>query len=248
MNQESHPVQPSAMAFNFGDYGVRTMLIGGEPYFAGRDVADALGYAKPQNAISTHCRGALKRGTPTSSGVQDITYIPERDLYRLIMRSRLPEAEQFEEWVVSEVLPTIRKTGGYGPINLDSPAQLRALLLQNVEKVIALEKDLGEAKPKLDALERISESDGSLCVTDAAKALQVQPKALFSFLAQHGWIYKRAGTAHWLGYQAKVLSGLLEHKVTIVPRPDGSEKITEQVRVTPKGLSKLAMLIKPVAA
>ena len=101
-------------------------------------------------------------------------------------------------------------------------------------------------KDDVQALERISKADGSLCITDAAKSLQMRPADLFSWLRQNCWVYKRTGNAHYLGYQAKVISGLLEHKVTTITRPDGSEKITEQVRITPKGLKLLAKLIQPV--
>lgn len=122
---------------------------------------------------------------------------------------------------------------------------LRQLLLDNVEKVIALEGRVAELQPAHDALERIAVADGSLCITDAAKALQMRPKDLFEWLRHNGWIYRRPGSGHDLGYQSKTTSGLLEHKVTTVLRADGSEKVTEQVRVTPKGLTKLASLIKP---
>ena len=131
---------------------------------------------------------------------------------------------------------------------LADPAILRQTLLTYTEKVIELEAKIEADAPKIDALERISEAGGSLCVTDAAKALQMRPKDLFSYLNQHGWIYKRPGGQHYLGYQSKVTTGLVEHKVTTVLRPDGSEKVTEQVRITPKGLTKLAQLIQPVAA
>ena len=131
---------------------------------------------------------------------------------------------------------------------LADPAILRQTLLTYTEKVIELEAKIEADAPKIDALERISEADGSLCITDAAKALQMRPKDLFGYLGQHGWIYKRPGGGHYLGYQSKVTTGLLEHKVTTVLRPDGSEKVTEQVRVTPKGLTRLAQLIQPVAA
>jgi prophage antirepressor-like protein len=85
----------------------------GKPLFCANDVAVILGYSKPRNAISTHCRGALKRGTPTSSGDQEMLFIPESDVYRLIMRSKLPDAERFQDWVCEDILPSIRKTGGY---------------------------------------------------------------------------------------------------------------------------------------
>lgn len=94
-----------------------------------------------------------------------------------------------------------------------------------------------EAEGKLD---RIANADGSLCVTDAAKALQVRPKDLFGKLQADHWIYRRNGGKGYLGYQAKVQSGLVEHKVETITRPDGSEIMREQVRITAKGLTKLA--------
>lgn len=100
--------------FNSGEFGeIRTIEIDGKPYFVGADVAKALGYNNPRDAVSRHCKGVVKHDTPTSSGIQSMSYINEGDLYRLIMKSKLPSAEKFESWVMDEVLPTIRKTGSY---------------------------------------------------------------------------------------------------------------------------------------
>lgn len=100
--------------FNSEEFGdIRTAEIDGKPYFVGTDVAKALGYSNPRKAILDHCKGVTKRDTPTTSGVQSMSYINEGDLYRLIMKSKLPSAEKFEAWVMDEVLPTIRKTGSY---------------------------------------------------------------------------------------------------------------------------------------
>lgn len=123
---------------------------------------------------------------------------------------------------------------------LSDPNALRGLLLGYSEKVIELEQQVQDMKPDVEALELIAKADGSLCLTDAAKALQMRPKDFISLLNQGHWIYKRAGNSHWLGYQEKIQSGYLEHKVTEVSRGDGSSKITEQVRITSKGLTKLA--------
>lgn len=128
---------------------------------------------------------------------------------------------------------------------LNDPAAMRGLLLTYTEKVIELEAANAELAPKAQALDRIATADGSLCITDAAKALQMRPKDLFSYLQAHGWIYRRPNSSGYLGYQSKTNSGLLEHKMTTVLRADGSEKITEQVRITPKGLTKLSALIQP---
>lgn len=123
---------------------------------------------------------------------------------------------------------------------LSDPEAMRGLLLTYSEKVLALEEAVAEQAPKVAALDRLVTADGSLCITDAAKALQVRPKDLFNWLQQNGWIYRRVGGSAWLGYQVRVQQGVLEHKVTTVSRPDGTEKVIEQVRVTPKGMARLA--------
>jgi len=124
----------------------------------------------------------------------------------------------------------------------------RALTMAD-KKVKALESKVETLEPKAEALDRIATADGSLCISDAAKALQVQPKkVLFPFLQFNRWIYKRAGGKSWLGYQDKVQQGLLEHKITTQLLPDGSERIREQVLITSKGLAKLSSVNMEVAA
>ena len=123
---------------------------------------------------------------------------------------------------------------------LNDPASMRNLLLTYSEKVLDLEQQIEVAKPLVEAFERIAVADGSLNLTEAAKALQQQPKKFNQHLSSQHWIYKRAGGKHWLGYQEKVQQGLVEHKVTTVTLPDGNERLCEQVRITPKGLTKLA--------
>jgi anti-repressor protein len=124
---------------------------------------------------------------------------------------------------------------------LEDPEMVRGLLLNYATKVIALRKQVAEQAPKVEALDLIStESAGSLCITNAAKDLQVQPKRLFAWLQEHQWIYRRAGGTGFTAYQARIQVGYLEHKVTTVERSDGTVKMVEQVLVTPKGLAKLA--------
>ncbi|CNG64649.1 putative DNA-binding protein (Roi) [Yersinia enterocolitica] len=140
------------------------------------------------------------------------------------------------------------KTGKLKPVfdpmtALNDPEFLRGTLLTYSEKVIALEHKVEEMTPDVEALERIAKSDGALCITDAAKNLQVQPKFLFRLLSESRWIYKRLGSKTWIGYQDKIQSGYLEHKVHTVVRNDGSEKVTEQALVTAKGLTKLSKML-----
>lgn len=126
---------------------------------------------------------------------------------------------------------------------LNDAAFLRGTLLSYSEKVIALEHRVEEMKPDVDALDRIAKAHGSMCITDTAKHLQIQPKSLFKMLSENHWIYRRPGGKAWLAYQDRIQAGVLEHKVIVIERPDGSEKIIEQVLVTAKGLARLSKIL-----
>ena len=93
---------------------IRTLNLDGTPYFIAKDAAEALGYTNPSKAISDHCKGITKRyPLPTAGGKQEVRIISEPDFYRLMVNSKLPTAQKFETWVFEEVLPAIRRTGGY---------------------------------------------------------------------------------------------------------------------------------------
>nr|WP_247886263.1 phage regulatory protein/antirepressor Ant [Brucella intermedia] len=123
---------------------------------------------------------------------------------------------------------------------LSDPNQLRSLLLVNVEKVIELESQVSAMLPAVEALEQIAEAHGSMNRTEAAKHLGIAPHVLCKWMRSSGWTYRRVGSKDDLAYQSKINAGYLEHKVTTGPRPDGTEWIGTQVRVTPKGLTVLA--------
>lgn len=133
--------------FNNREFGsIRVIEENGNYLFCGFDVAKALGYAKPRNAINTHCKGALKRGALTEGGVQELTFIPEGDVYRLIVHSRLPGAERFEKWVFDEVLPMIRKTGGYMTASLlEQAAEKPEILLAFADQLLAEHEKTGSS-------------------------------------------------------------------------------------------------------
>ncbi|MDT1913051.1 DNA-binding protein [Acinetobacter baumannii] len=137
-----------------------------------------------------------------------------------------------------------------GQIQLTDPMQLladpnllRNALLTYSEKVIELEHKVEVMQPTMVAFARIARAEGSMCLTDAAKALQQEPHKFNKWLHMNDWIYKRHGSKHWVAYQEKIKAGYLEHKVKDIQLPDGTIKITEQVRVTPKGLTKLSKLL-----
>lgn len=123
---------------------------------------------------------------------------------------------------------------------LNDPNAMRGLLLTYSEKVIGLENKVAEIQPKADALDRLIFADGAMNLTNSAKHLQVRPGELIGWLSANRYIYKRVGGKSWVAYQDRIQSGILTHKVTIVQREDGTEKVCEQVLVTAKGLSILA--------
>jgi anti-repressor protein len=198
------------MLFDFKGNQVRVAITAeGVPWFVARDVAEILGYANISKAIEDHCKKAkslkLLNNNETLLLLEikdlrsDTKFILESDVYRLVMRSQLDEAEKFQDWVVEEVLPSIRKTGSYSvkPIDpiqlLNDPETLRTLLLTHVTENIELKKENAIIKPKAEALDRLSAAEGSQCITDAAKALKIPPKDLFKKLHAMRWIYKRTG-------------------------------------------------------
>lgn len=242
--------------FVFKREQVRIFDRDGEPWFILSDVCEVLGISKYRDAgarLRDSQRGSVV--VDTLGGPQETSIISESGLYSLIMRSRKPEAEAFADWVTDEVLPSIRKTGSYGKrhdINLRDPAQLGQLTAQLAElfqeereKTKQLTAELATATPKAQALDRISTAYDSLCLTDAAKALQVRPIDLNQYLVMAGWIYKRSGNAHYVGYATQVKKGYVTHKVTTIQRKtDGTDKIVQQVRITPAGLARLAQIFE----
>lgn len=122
---------------------------------------------------------------------------------------------------------------------LSDPATLRALLLTFSERSEILEARVQYQEPQVRALARISRADGAFNITTAAKMLQVQPRQLFAWLAEHEWVYRRAGSRNWLAYQARLQQGLLVHKACVRRGDDDVERVHEQVLVTAKGLARL---------
>lgn len=116
------------------------------------------------------------------------------------------------------------------------------LAAQQAEQIEQQQAQLAIAAPKADALDRLSRAEGEMNLTTAAKELGMQPKRLNEFLSYERWIYKRAGSKNWLAYQDKMQQGLLVHKTVVVIKPNGEEKVCDQVLVTAKGLAKLAQL------
>lgn len=132
------------------------------------------------------------------------------------------------------------KVARFDPVAvLADPAAMRGLLLTYTEKVLALEEVVAVQAPKVETHDRIAAAEGSLCMRDAAKVLQMRPIDLRNWLIVNRWIYGRPGHSGWLAYQDRIQQGVMCHKVSTVQREDGTEKVVEQPRITPKGLTRI---------
>lgn len=227
--------------FNSNEFGeIRTVTIDGKPYFVATDVATALGYVNPRKAVNDHCKGVTKRDTPTSSGVQQMSYINEGDLYRLIMKSKLPSAEKFESWVVDEVLPAIRKTGSY-QMQAPQGKELLALAVLEAQKTIeAQTAEIERMKPKEIFADAVAASRTSILIGDLAKLLrqngaETGQRRLFDWLRENGYLIKRKGSDWNMPTQRSMELGLFEVKESTVNNPDGSVRTNRTTKVTGKG-------------
>ena len=178
--------------FNNADFGsVRTLEIDGKPYFVANDVARALGYSVPKDAISRHCKGALKHRYLTEGGEQELKIIPEGDVYRLVIKSQLPKADEFEHWIFDEVLPSIRKNGGYiaNQENL-TPEQIVANALIVAQNIISQkDRQIEQMKPKAEFFDAVADSKTAISMNEVSKVLGIKGYGrnnLFEFLRSSG--------------------------------------------------------------
>ena len=177
---------------------LRTMEIDGKIYFCGSDVAKMLGYARPSKAIIDHCKGVLKRDTPTKGGIQSLSYIPEGDVYRLITHSKLPSAEKFEMWVFEDVLPSIRQYGAYltpdtlekAILNPDFIIQLATSLKEYQEENKNLKRENQTMLPKAEFYDELCDRDLLTNFRDTAKELKVKEKEFIKWLENNKYIYR----------------------------------------------------------
>ena len=233
----------------FGE--VRVLEKDNEPWFIGKDVADILGYSNPRDAIHKHVefedKGVAK--CDTLGGSQELTVINESGLYSLILSSKLPGAKKFKHWVTSEVLPSIRRNGGYiaNQENLsDSELMAKALLVaQNT--INAKSKQLEEANKKIEAdsgkvlfAECVESSRSSILVGELAKILKqngidIGQNRLFKWLRYNKYLISRKGTDFNMPTQTSMNMGLFEIKETTISHSDGHTTVSKTPKVTGKG-------------
>lgn len=227
----------------FGE--VRTINKDGEPYFVGKDVAVILGYAKPLNALAAHVDedDSLKQGLIDNLGrTQETIFINESGLYSLIMSSKLPQAKQFKRWVTSEVLPSIRKHGGYikDQETLTDEELIAKALIVAQNKIAEKDKQIEQMKPKAIFADAVSASHTSILIGELAKILrqngiEIGQNRLFGWLRDNGYLIKRRGTDYNMPTQTAMEKGLFEIKETVISHSDGHTSINKTTKVTGKG-------------
>lgn len=227
--------------FENAEFGqVRTVIIDSEPWFVGKDVADALGYSNSRDAVSKHVmdddKGVAK--CDTLGGKQDLGIINESGLYALILGSRLASAKRFKHWVTSDVLPAIRRTGTY---KVPTGKELLALAMVEAQKTIEEQAaQIIEMKPSALLGKAITTADTSILVWDLAKILrqngvEIGGQRLFEWMRDNGYLIKRKGTDWNLPTQRSMEMGLFEIKESVHIDGNGCNKISRTPKVTGKG-------------
>lgn len=230
---------------------IRTLAIDGEPWFVGKDVANKLGYSNPRDAIHKHVDAQDKNSVANrdgTSGNPNMTIINESGLYSLILSSKLPTAKEFKHWVTSEVIPSIRKHGGYiaGQEQLsDSELLAKALIVANrtIEerqaRIDSLEHQAKLDRPKVIFAEAVETAKSTILVGELAKILKqngvdIGQNRLFALLRDEGYLIKRNGTDYNMPTQYSMERGWFEIKETAISTPNGN-KTNKTVKVTGKG-------------
>lgn len=229
--------------FNFESHEVRSLLLNNEPWFVGKDVAEALGYSKARNAIATHIDSEDKKDAPiqgTLGGVQEMTIINESGLYSLVLSSKLPSAKKFKRWVTSEVLPALRKTGQYQVKELSGSELMAKALIEAQSVLAAKDKQIEEMKPKVVFADAVATSHTSILVGELAKILkqngiEMGQKRLFAWLREKGYLIKRQGTDYNMPTQKAMDLGLFEIKEGSYVNGSGVNITTKTPKVTGKG-------------
>lgn len=227
----------------FGE--VRVVEQNGEPWFVGKDVAEILGYSDTNKAVAMHVDNEDKKLNDKSSlsfGQRGAHLINESGLYSLILSSKLPQAKQFKRWVTSEVLPSIRKHGGYinGQESMTDEELLSKALIMAQSKIEEKTREIERMRPKEIFADAVTASHNSILVGEMAKILrqngvEIGQNRLFVWLRDNGYLIKRKGTDWNMPSQMAMELELFEIKETVITHSDGHTSVNKTVKVTGKG-------------
>ena len=236
--------------FNHEQFGqVRTAIIDGEPMFVASDVCKALEISKYRDAV--HRLDEDERGSvevDTLGGKQSTAAVTESGLYAIVLGSRKPEAKAFKRWITHDVIPTIRKTGGY--VNDDemfiktylpqADEQTKLLFKATLETMKSLNSKIEQDKPKVLFADAVNTAKTSILVGELAKLIKqngvdIGQNRLFTWLRENGYLIKRYGTDYNMPTQRAMQMGLFEIKETSVVHADGHTSISKTPKITGRG-------------
>ena len=225
---------------------VRTLVVNDEPWFVGKDVAEALGYKNTKDALAKHVdsedKEILKSQNATLENIPNrgVTVVNESGLYSLVLSSKLPSAKKFKRWVTSEVLPALRKTGQYQVKELSGQELMAKALIEAQSVLAAKDKVIEEMKPKVVFADAVATSHTSILVGELAKILKqngidMGQKRLFAWLREKGYLIKRQGTDYNMPTQKAMELGLFEIKEGSYVNGSGVNITTKTPKITGKG-------------
>lgn len=248
--------------FDFKGSSLRTLTDeAGEPWFVAKDVCDILGMSNPSMAVTALDKDEVAQIDPKdylgseNRSNQAVNIVSEPGLYKLIMRSRKPEAKEFQRWVTHEVLPQIRRTGGYIPTtdaDDDMTILAKAVMIgqrtmeEQKQRIAAQQSRIDELQPKASAWDNFVDIPDALSVRDSAKLLSnlgrpVGQTELFEWLDRHDWIFRE--NKHWSARQSRINAG---HLMMVPSKSHGTHKdgtsfaFPPTVKVTRKDLALIA--------
>ena len=235
------------LIFESQEFGaIRTMSDErGEPWFCAKDVCDALGYDQTHKAVKRHVEegDGTKRPTPTTSGIQQMLFINESGLYSLILGSKLESARRFKHWVTSEVLPSIRKQGGYMVVRPDeSDEMIVARAFQIMQATLQRrDEEIARLKPKADYADQVLDSVSCLTTTQVAKGMGMTAMELNRILCEKGIQYGQSG--QYLLYASYARQGLAQNRTRTFLDLFGTVHTTSQLVWTEKGKEFIHQLL-----
>lgn len=227
---------------------MRTTVRDDTIWFVGKDVARALGYEKPTDAVRKKVdgddRGVSKIETP--SGTQEMTIINESGLYSLVLSSKLPTAKAFKRWITSEVIPSIRKTGGYimGQEEMSDIELLSRAVLVAQNQIAQRDSRIAEMEPVVDFAQRCLLAEGAVTTTSIAKNYGLSATKLNQLLKGLGVQYKVGN--QWVLYSQYQDCGYTETRRTPIQKKDGEVVLVSETLWTPKGIEFIDQMLQSV--
>lgn len=231
MSSLTHNAPHNTQIFNFQDNQIRIKIIDGKEYFCAKDVCDVLCYSNGKDAVSRHCKtkGVVKHDTLTNGGIQQLTYIDEPNLYRLISHSKLPTAELFEAWIFETILPQLRKTGKFEVKEL-TKFEILTMALESEKMVLQLQNEVKERdnviQEKTSIIDEFITISNTKNYTQVGKILHQKPRQFIEWLRDNKYIMK-----HREPYQK-----YLDMEIFVIKTPEIEGKSRKlSYHITPKG-------------